>query len=122
VPHVLECAVTIYLFAFKYVRLSVKYVPSTLGITAGIYTLVHICNLLINNYCINNNIVDYAGNIIKVNYMYSIQPTVPLMELMWTIIPYEYWYMYIGIVIISIYLCAVFGIKWLVNKYSMRIV
>lgn len=122
VPHVLECAVTIYLFAFQYIKLSIKYVPSTLGITAGIYTLVHICNLLINNYCINNNIVDYAGNMIKVNYMYSIHPTVPLMELMWKIIPYEYWYMYVGIIIIAIYLCAIFGIKWLVNKYRMRIV
>lgn len=122
IPHILECAVTVYLFALKYIKLSAKYIPSTLGITAVIYTFVHICNLLINNYCINNNVVDYAGNIIKVNYMYSLQPTVPLMELMWKIIPYEYWYMYVGIVIIAIYLFAIFGVKWIIHKIRHRIV
>ena len=122
VPHILECAVTVYLFALKYIKLSAKYIPSTLGVTAVIYTFVHICNLLINNYCINNNVVDYAGNIIQVNYMYSLQPTVPLMELMWKIIPYEYWYMYVGIVIIAIYLLAIFGVKWIIHKIRYRIV
>ncbi len=122
VPHILECAVTIYLFAFKYIKLSAKYIPSTLGITTIIYTFVHICNLIINNYCINNNVLDSAGNIIKVNYMYSLQPTVPLMELMWNIIPYQYWYMYVAIVIIAIYLGMIFGIKWLIHKWKYRIV
>lgn len=116
VPHVLECAVTIYLFAFKYVKLSARYIPSTLGITAAIYTIVHLCNVAINNYCINNNILDHAGNVIKVNYMYSLQPTVPLMDMMWNIIPYEYWYMYVGIVIISVYLGIIFAIRALICK------
>ena len=122
VPHILECAVTIYLFAFKYIKLSVKYIPSTLIITSIIYTFVHICNVVINKICVVNNLLDTSGNIIKVNYMYSLQPTVPLMDLMWNIIPYEYWYMYVAIVIIGIYLGLIFGLKWLVHKIKYRIV
>ena len=120
VPHILECAVTVYLFSFRYVKLSAKYIPSTIGITAGIYTFVHICNLLINQYCVSNHVVDYAGNVIRVNYMYSLQPTVPLMEFMWKLIPHEYWYMYVGIVIVAAYLGAIFGILFLVNKLKAR--
>ena len=116
IPHVLECAVTIYLFVFKYIKLKEKYIPSTLAITAGIYTFVHLCNLLINYCCEANTILDSAGEIIKVNYMYSLHPTVPLMEFMWNIIPHAYWYMYIGIVIIAVYLGGIFGIKWLIKK------
>lgn len=122
VPHFLECAVTIYLFAFKYVKLSAKYIPSTLAITSGIYTIVHICNKVINSVCLNNNILNPSGEVISVNYMYSLKPTVPLMELMWDIIPYEYWYMYVGIVIIAVYLGIVFVAKWLLYKWQMRVV
>jgi uncharacterized membrane protein len=122
VPHFLECAVTIYLFAFKYVKLSAKYIPSTLAITSGIYTIVHLCNKMINAYCINNNVLNPSGEVITVNYMYSLKPTVPLMELMWDIIPYEYWYMYVGIIIIAAYLGIIFVAKCLIDKYRMRIV
>ena len=122
VPHFLECAVTIYLFAFKYVKLSAKYIQSTLAITSGIYTIVHICNKVINSVCLNNNILNPSGEVISVNYMYSLKPTVPLMELMWDIIPYEYWYMYVGIVIIAVYLGIVFVAKWLLYKWQMRVV
>jgi uncharacterized membrane protein YwaF len=116
VPHFLECAVTIYLFAFKYVKLSAKYIPSTLVITSGIYTIVHLCNKAINAYCINNNILNSSGEVVSVNYMYSLKPTVPLMELMWNIIPYEYWYMYVAIFIIALYLIVIFFFKWILSK------
>ena len=122
VPHILECAVTIYLFAFKYIKLSAKYIPSTLGITAVIYTIVHLCNVGINHYCFTNNIINTSGEIISVNYMYSLQPTVPLMELMWKIIPFEYWYMYVVLTIVALYLGSIFGIKWIIHKIKYRIV
>ena len=73
-----------------------------------VYTLIHFVNLWINSYAIKNNIVDWAGNVIKVNYMFSIYPNNPLLNLFYSIIPYQYWYMYLTMVVVVIYLGIVY--------------
>ena len=73
-PHTLEFGIPILLFALKLVKLDYKTIPSTLIITFIIYTAVHFCNVALNNYFINNNILDWQGNIIQVNYMFSVIP------------------------------------------------
>jgi hypothetical protein len=65
-------------------------------------------NLWINSYADANNIVDWAGNVIKVNYMYSIYPDNPVLALFYQILPYEYWYMYLAIAVITVYLLVVY--------------
>ena len=103
-PHVLEFGIPILLFRLGIVKKDPKCILSTLVITMVIYTGVHLCNVALNAYCAANQIMDYAGNVIRVNYMYSLVPENPLLALFWQIIPYEYWYMYMIVPILAVYL------------------
>jgi len=107
-PHVLEFGIPILMFKLKLVEKDISCIKTTLLITLISYTLIHFINININNYLELNNIVDYAGNLIQVNYMYSIQPENPVMSLFYMILPYEYWYMLLAIPIIIIYLIFIY--------------
>ena len=107
-PHVFELGIPILMFLLKLDKKDVKCIISTVVITMTVYTLIHFVNLWINSYAIKNNIVDWAGNVIKVNYMFSIYPNNPLLNLFYSIIPYQYWYMYLTMVVIVIYLGIVY--------------
>ena len=73
-----------------------------------IYTGVHLCNVGLNAWLEANNVLDYAGNLIQVNYMYSIVPENPLLALFKQVIPYDYWYMYMIVPILVVYLSIVY--------------
>lgn len=107
-PHVLEFGIPVLMFLLKLVKKDVKCIATTLGITMVSYTLIHFINLWINSYAVANNILDWAGNVIRVNYMYSIYPENPILALFYQILPFEYWYMYLTMVVISIYLVFVY--------------
>ncbi len=107
-PHVLEFGIPILMFRLKLVNKDVKCIASTLGITIAAYTLIHFINLWINSYAAANNILDWAGNVIQVNYMYSITPENPLLALFYQIIPHGYWYMYLVVVVVAVYLVCVY--------------
>ena len=107
-PHVLEFGIPVLMFLLKLVKKDVKCIASTLGITLASYTVIHFINLGINAYAAANNILDWAGNVIKVNYMYSIYPDNPVLALFYQIVPCEYWYMYLVIVVIAVYLVFVY--------------
>ena len=108
--------IPILLFKLGLAKLDKKCVWTTVGITMASYTVIHFVNLIINSYCIKNNIVDYAGNVIRVNYMYSIIPENPLLVIFHSIIPFEYWYMYAAIPIAVVYLGAIYYVYHLVQK------
>ena len=107
-PHVFEFGIPILLFALGIIEKHPKYILRTLAITMLIYTGVHLCNLGINACCIANNVVDSAGEVIQVNYMYSITPENPLLALFKQLIPYDYWYMYMIVPILVVYLSVVY--------------
>ena len=107
-PHVLEFGIPVLMFLFKLVKKDVKCIITTLGITIASYTVIHFINLWINSYTAANNIVDWAGNVIEVNYMYSIKPDNPVLALFYQILPYEYWYMYLAVVVVAVYLVCVY--------------
>ncbi len=93
-PHVLEFGIPILLFKLGHVKKDPKCTFSTLGITMAVYTLAHFANLIIN-----------ANSDVTVNYMFSIDPnTNPMTQLFYTVIPFEYWYMYMILPIVLIYL------------------
>ncbi len=115
-PHVLELGIPIILLKLKHIRLNVKCIISTLIITMVSYTLIHLINVWINAHCIENNLTDYAGNIIQVNYMFSITPENPLLQLFHSIIPHPYWYMFLAIPVAALYLGAIYGIHALVVR------
>ncbi len=121
--HICECAVPVLLFTLGHVKMDYKCTLSTLGITAAIYTVVHLINIVLNSYFLEHSITNPSGNIIQVNYMYSLIPEVPIMQLFWSIIPYQYWYMYVVIVIILVYLLLVYSpliIRDIYKKHSKK--
>lgn len=107
-PHVLEFGIPILLFQLGIIEKNPKYILSTIAITMAIYTGVHLTNLGLNSYLMAHNMLDYAGNLIQVNYMYSIKPENPLLALFWQIIPHQYWYMYMIVPILVAYLSIVY--------------
>ena len=107
-PHVFELGIPIILFKLKWIKKDISCIFSTLGITIIIYTIIHFINISLNNYFIRNQIVDYNGNLIQVNYMFSIIPSNPLLELFYKIIPYQYWYMYLVFPIVIVYLLIIY--------------
>jgi uncharacterized membrane protein YwaF len=108
-PHVLEFGIPILLFKLGLIEMHPKYILSTLAITMAIYTGIHLFNVWLNAYCEANQILDYAGNVIRVNYMYSITPENPLLVLFKQVIPYDYWYMYMIVPILAVYLSIVYA-------------
>jgi uncharacterized membrane protein YwaF len=107
-PHTFEFGIPILLFRLGLVKKDVKCIGSTLGITLAAYTVIHFINLAINSYCIENNVLDYAGNLIQVNYMYSITPSIPILQTFYNIIPHSYWYLLVAVPIILVYLFVIY--------------
>lgn len=109
-PHVLELGIPILMFTFKLTKKDVRCITSTMVITLSSYTVIHFINLLVNAYTASHNILDSSSNVIKVNYMFSIYPENPLLDLFYSIIPCQYWYMYLSFAVVIVYLSAVYAV------------
>lgn len=108
-PHVLEFGIPIILFKLGLIKKDFKCIPSTLVITLGIFIAVHFVNLALNSYCATNNITDYAGNLIQVNYMFTMfHDNIPLLTTFYAIIPHPFWYLLFAVPVIAVYLCCVY--------------
>ena len=46
--------------------------------------------------------------IIQVNYMYSVTPSIPILQTFYNIIPHPYWYLLMAVPIILVYLGVVY--------------
>ena len=118
IPHTLEIAVPVLLFTTGLIRFDFRTTPITVALTMGIYTAVHFANLALNGYVQANGILNYFGEIARLNYMFSLSPDGnPLLELFWQVIPYPYWYMYGAIPLIVLY----FGLIWCVIRWVDRL-
>lgn len=117
-PHVLEFGIPILMFSLGLVKKDIRCIFSTLGITIVVYTLIHLLNVWLNDYCQANQILDYAGNVIQVNYMYSISPANPVLQLFWSFIPHPYWYMFLIFPIVIVYQLGIYArqVKALLTK------
>ncbi len=108
-PHVVEFIFPILMVSLGHVKKDPKCILSTIGITMGIYTLVHFANVAINSYCTAEHICNPQGEVVFANYMYSIAPNNPLCELFQKLIPGTYWYMYLVVPIVVVYLLIVYA-------------
>lgn len=110
-PHTLEAGIPILLFALGLVDRDYKTIKSTLIVTFVSYTIIHFINLAVNSA----GFVDPEGERIVVNYMFSLSPTNPFLEILWgiwatitSIFPFaigpEYFYMILALPVILIYL------------------
>ena len=91
------------------VKKDVKCIFSTVAITVSSYTVIHFINLFINSYAQKNGILNSAGDILSVNYMFSTAAENPLLDLFYSIIPHSYRYMYLCFIIVFIYLLLVYA-------------
>lgn len=112
-PHVMEFGIPILLFKLGLIEKDPKCIGSTMAITMGIYTLVHGANVLLNAHYAASGMDRVA------NYMFSIQPVNPLVQLFYSIIPLQYWYMYLVLPIVFAYLVIVYAPQ-LIRKIRVK--
>ncbi len=115
-PHVLECGIPILLFKLGLSELSPRCILPTVGITLAAYTAIHAINLAVNRYCLTHNVFNPSGELVQVNYMFSITPENPLLALFYQWIPHPYWYMLPVIAVVVLYLGAIYGIHALLQR------
>ncbi len=104
IPHVFECGIPIVMLKLNLFKKDFRCVTSTLIITLITYTAVHFINMALNNYFVKYHITNWQNQIIQVNYMYSIKPENPLLQLFYNLIPYSYWYLFLALPVILLYL------------------
>ena len=109
-PHVLEFGIPILMFKLGLVEKDAKCILPTIAITMGSYTLIHCANVLLNRFCSNHDLET------RVNYMYSLWPENPLLQLFFNWVPVRYWYMYCIVPIIAVYLLVVYAPQLLRKK------
>lgn len=97
-PHLVEFGIPILLVALGHVKKDPKCIISTVVISMVIYTIVHFLNLLI---------ISQTG--FAANYMFSMRPNNPLVDLFYSWIPCRYWYMYLVLPIVVVYLLVVYS-------------
>lgn len=107
-PHTLEIAVPILTFALKRTEKDLNCILWTVLITLCALIAIHFINLGINRYCVANNVLDWAGKVVQVNYMYTLRPENPLLQLFYNLIPYEFWYLLLCVPIALAYLALVY--------------
>ncbi len=109
-PHVLEFGIPLILFKLKLVKLDKRCIWSTVAITMGAYVAIHFINVFINQYCILHNVLNYAGEVVQVNYMFSVfHDWNPLLKFFYDLVPYPFWYMFLCIPVAVVYLTAIYG-------------
>ena len=115
-PHILEFGIPLLLLKLGRLKVSVRHIPFTIVVTMAAYTLIHLINVSLNGYAALNGLLNSAGTLLQVNYMFSVTPENPLLTFFWSIIPYPYWYMYMAVPIIALYLALLCGIARLVRR------
>ncbi len=96
-PHTVEFGIPVLMFKLGLAKKDPRCIGSTLGISMGIYTAVHLANLAIIR-CTDH----------EANYMYSVRPENAVLEFFYRAIPYPYWYMYMIVPILALYLLLVY--------------
>lgn len=115
-PHVMEFGIPLLIFALKLAEKDPKCIASTLGITMGIYTVVHGLNVWINAWSAANSFSYNGSDIVNVNYMFSIRPNNPLTSFFHSLIPHTYWYMFLVLPIAAVYLLIVYSPQLLARR------
>ena len=106
--HTFEFGIPILIFALKIIPLDNKTIPSTLLISLVILIVIHFINLFLNEYIQRNDIRDYKGDLIIVNYMFTIKPDNPALQFFYNLIPVPLLYLLPIFPIFTIYLFLIY--------------
>ena len=102
--HSMGSIIPFLMFSLGHIKTHPKYILPCVGATMGIYTVSHIANLIINEILKAENVLSSSGELIQVNYMFSVHPQGnPLLQIFWNIIPFGYFYMFCAIPIAALY-------------------
>ena len=114
--HTFEFGIPILIFALKLIPLDAKTIPSTLLISLCILIVVHFINLGLNKYIEINDLRDWKGDLIVVNYMFTIKPDNPALQFFYNLIPIPFLYVLPIIPIFTIYLLLIYTPTIIKNK------
>ena len=104
ISHTMGACLPFLMISLGFIKPEPRYILPTAATTLGLYTVSHLANLAINAYLTSVNMLDWQGELIQVNYMFSIHPQGnPLLMLFWSIIPASYFYMLCALPIIALY-------------------
>ncbi len=102
-PHTFEFGIPMLMLALGLVKIKPKYIAPCLVTTFTMYTGIHFINLAVNKYLMAKQILDSAGNVIQVNYMYSLSHGGnPALAFFWNLIPHEYFYLLAVVPVIAV--------------------
>ena len=107
--HTFEFGIVALMFFLGRAKKDAKCILPTLGITCLAYTVAHFVNLAVNAYAEKNALINPLGGPLRVNYMFSLAPENPLLQLFYDILPVPFWYMFMCVPIIALYLCGVYA-------------
>lgn len=114
--HTFEFGIPVLIFALKIIPLDEKTIPSTLLISLGILIIVHFINLGINHYIKIKDIRDWKGDLIVVNYMFTIKPDNPALAFFYKLIPLPFFYVLPIFPIFALYLYLIYLPKIIKEK------
>ena len=117
--HTFEFGIPILIFALKLIPMDPKTIPSTLIISFIILTVVHFINVGLNNYIVKNDLRDWKGDLIVVNYMFTIYPDNPALQFFYNLIPHSYFYVLPIIPVFAVYLLLVYS-PILIKEYKKK--
>ncbi|MEG1711294.1 MAG: YwaF family protein [Clostridia bacterium] len=119
-PHLFEFGLPILLFLLGKIKLEPKCMISTMAITLTIYTGVHFINVAVNNYFTSINAINYLGQLIQVNYMYSLNASGNFaLQFFWNILPMKYWYMLLTFPIVLLVLFFIY-LPTIIKNYKLH--
>jgi len=116
-PHLLEFGIPILMFKLGLAEKDLRCIASTLLITLCVFALIHFGNLALNSYFVKEQILNPAGDLVQVNYMYSLRPENPLLALFWSWIPRQGVYMLPVLPICLVYLGFVY-LKQIIVRFQ----
>ena len=117
--HTFEFGIPILIFALKLIPMDPKTIPSTLIISFIILTVVHFINVGLSNYIVKNDLRDWKGDLIVVNYMFTIYPDNPALQFFYSLIPHSYFYVLPIIPVFAAYLLLIYS-PILIKEYKKK--
>ena len=115
--HTIGTCLPFLMVSLGHVEISTKQILPCLGGTLGIYTVSYFLNKVIIQHFETTGQIDYIPYI---NYMFSIYPQGnPMLELFWSIIPYEYFYMLMVMPIVVLCFLAM-NLPYFIRKAKHR--
>lgn len=105
-PHTFEFGIPMLMLALGLVKIKPKYILPCIGVTFVMYTGIHFINVFLNQYLEAKQILDSAGAVIQVNYMYTLSPDGnPALMFFWNLLPEgmrEYHYLLLALPVFAV--------------------